>query len=73
MQDEREASEMQLRPWKWGGESIGRLLAAARERLDLRQAELARRLGVSGPNLSRIENGADLRVSTLIDVARAPA
>src|SRR5271154_3513295 len=62
---------MQHRPCKWGGETIGRLLAATRERLGLSQAELARRLGVSGANLSRIENGADLRVSTLIDVARA--
>ena len=62
---------MQHSPWKWGGEAIGHLLAATRERLGLSQAELARRLGVSGANLSRIENGADLRVSTLIDVARA--
>jgi transcriptional regulator with XRE-family HTH domain len=63
---------MQHRPWKWGGDApVGRLLAAARERLGLSQSELARRLGVSGANLSRIEHGADLRVSTLLDVARA--
>jgi HTH-type transcriptional regulator / antitoxin HipB len=62
---------MEHRPWTWGSESIGRLLAAARERLGLSQSELARRLGVSGANLSRIEHGADLRVSTLVDVARA--
>ncbi len=47
------------------------MLAAKREEIGLSQAELARRLGVSGANLSRIERGADLRVSTLIDVARA--
>jgi transcriptional regulator with XRE-family HTH domain len=63
---------MQHSPWKWGGDTpIGRLLASARERLGLSQSELARRLGVSGANLSRIEHGADLRVSTLVDIARA--
>lgn len=34
------------------------------------QTALARKLGVSNANLSRIEHGADLRVSTLIDIAR---
>jgi DNA-binding XRE family transcriptional regulator len=59
-------------PWNWTGETpVGQLLAAERERLGLSQSELARRLGVSGANLSRIERGADLRVSTLLDVARA--
>ena len=59
-------------PWKWGGEAtVGRILAATRERLGLSQSELARRLGVSGANLSRIEHGADLRVSTLLEIARA--
>jgi len=63
---------MQFSPWRWNAETpVGRILAAARERLGLSQAELARRLGVSGANLSRIEHGADLRVSTLLDVARA--
>lgn len=63
---------MQFSPWRWSAETpVGRILAAARERLGLSQAELARRLGVSGANLSRIEHGADLRVSTLLDVARA--
>jgi transcriptional regulator with XRE-family HTH domain len=63
---------MQLSPWKWSAEApVGRILAATRERLGLSQSELARRLSVSGANLSRIEHGADLRVSTLLDVARA--
>lgn len=63
---------MQDSLWNWGGEtSVGRILAAARERLGLSQGELARRLAVSGANLSRIEHGADLRVSTLVDIARA--
>lgn len=57
--------------WAWGRETIGPLLAAARERRGLSQAELGRRLGVSGANLSRIERGADLRISTLLDIARA--
>jgi HTH-type transcriptional regulator / antitoxin HipB len=34
------------------------------------QASLARRLGMSVSNLSRIEHGADFRVSTLLDLAR---
>ncbi len=50
---------------------LGRILAAARERLGLSQSELARRLRVSGANLSRIEHGSDLRVSTLLEIARA--
>jgi transcriptional regulator with XRE-family HTH domain len=63
---------MQHSPWKWGGgTALGRILAAARERLGLSQSELARRLGVSGANLSRIEHGTDLRVSTLLEIARA--
>lgn len=59
--------------WNFGnGErSIGQLLGLERERRGLSQSELARRLGVSQANLSRIEHGADLRVSTLLDVARA--
>ncbi len=50
--------------------SLGSLLACARRERGLSQAELARRLGMSGPHLSRIEHGADLRVSTLLDLAR---
>lgn len=63
---------MEHSPWRWRGETpVGRLLAAARERLGISQAELGRRLAVSAANLSRIERGADLRVSTLLELARA--
>ncbi len=52
-------------------ESLGSLLSQARAERKISQAALARRLGMSAPNLSRIEHGADFRVSTLLDVARA--
>jgi HTH-type transcriptional regulator / antitoxin HipB len=59
-------------PWSLGGQSagVGALLAAERRRQGISQGELARRLGVAQSNLSRIENGADLRVSTLLEIAR---
>jgi len=57
--------------WRWGESgAVGRILAEARERAGLSQTELARRLAVSGANLSRIEHGSDLRVSTLLEIAR---
>lgn len=64
---------MDQRLWRLGaGDApIGRLLARERERQGISQAALARTLGVSAANLSRIEHGADLRVSTLIEIARA--
>ncbi len=63
---------MKQRPWKLSSDtSVGELLADAREGQGLSQSELARRLGVSGANLSRIEHGADLRVSTLLEISRA--
>jgi transcriptional regulator with XRE-family HTH domain len=46
------------------------LLAERRRERGLSQTKLAERLGKSIPNVSRIEHGADLRVSTLLDVAR---
>jgi HTH-type transcriptional regulator / antitoxin HipB len=62
---------MEQTPWRWGqAGAIGRILAAAREYAGLSQTELARRLDVSASNLSRIEHGADLRVSTLLEIAR---
>lgn len=59
--------------WNLGGgdKPIGRLLAEERERRRISQGQLARSLGVSAANLSRIEHGADLRVSTLLEIARA--
>ena len=59
-------------PWRWGDSgTVGRILSAARERAGVTQAEIARRLGVSAANVSRIETGSDLRVSTLTELARA--
>ena len=37
----------------------------------LSQTQLAATLNVSNANISRIEHGADLRVSTLVEIARA--
>lgn len=54
-----------------GERSVGQLIALERQRQGISQGDLARRLGVSQANLSRIEHGADLRFSTLLDVARA--
>jgi transcriptional regulator with XRE-family HTH domain len=54
-----------------GERSVGQLLALERQRQGVSQGDLARRLGVSQANLSRIERGADLRFSTLLDVVRA--
>jgi len=63
---------MKQSPWRLGsGTPVGALLAATRKGQGLSQSELARRLGVSGANLSRIEHGADLRVSTLLEISRA--
>lgn len=45
-------------------------LAAFRRRRGITQAELARRLGVAAPHLSRIEHGTDPRLSTFVDIAR---
>jgi transcriptional regulator with XRE-family HTH domain len=56
----------------WGstGVPVGRLLAERRHARRLSQGDVAGRLGKSVANISRIEHGADLRVSTLLDVAR---
>jgi len=54
-----------------GAAAVGPLLAAERERQGISQGTLARRLGIAQSNLSRIEHGADLRLSTLLDIARA--
>ena len=49
---------------------FGQLLATTRKKLGISQTEAARRLAMTNGQLSRIEHGADLRVSTLLDVAR---
>ncbi|MBC5800559.1 MAG: helix-turn-helix transcriptional regulator [Candidatus Eremiobacteraeota bacterium] len=64
---------MEQNLWNLGGgdRSIGQLLAAERKRQGISQRSLARALKVSAANLSRIEHGSDLRVSTLLELARA--
>jgi transcriptional regulator with XRE-family HTH domain len=52
-------------------ETLGTQLGKIRSLRSVRQHELAGKLGISGPNLSRIEHGADFRVSTLVELARA--
>ncbi|MEO6991010.1 MAG: helix-turn-helix transcriptional regulator [Candidatus Baltobacteraceae bacterium] len=52
------------------GRRLGALLVAARKQLGLTQTQAARRLGMPNSHLSHIERGADLRVSTLLDIAR---
>ena len=54
---------------KWG-EGLGEALRRIRGERDITQADLAKRLGMSAANISRIEHGADFRVSTLLDLAR---
>jgi HTH-type transcriptional regulator / antitoxin HipB len=49
---------------------LGRGLRERRLRRKVAQGELAARLGMSAANLSRIEHGADFRVSTLLELAR---
>lgn len=55
------------------GEAYDALLALGelRESRGLTQAELAREMGVSQPNISKIENNADPRFSTLDSFVRA--
>lgn len=50
--------------------TLGRALRRRRHERKLTLAGLAQRLGMSISNLSRIEHGADFRVSTLLDIAR---
>ena len=45
-------------------------LTEARRGQGLSQAELAKRLGVAPSHLSRIEHGADPRLSTFLEIAR---
>ena len=58
-------------PSKAGRETLGTQLGQIRRSRRVSQQELALKLGIAGSNLSRIEHGADFRVSTLLDLARA--
>lgn len=52
--------------------TTGERIRSLRERAGLSQAELARRLGVNQGRVSALEReGADLRVSTLLRLAKA--
>lgn len=53
-------------------EYLTKLLKSARQEKNLSQRELSRKTGIQQTQISRIESGqADLRVSTLIDLARS--
>jgi predicted transcriptional regulator len=52
-------------------EALGLNLRMARERLAQSQRELAARAGFQQPQIARAEKGADIRLSTLIEIARA--
>jgi HTH-type transcriptional regulator/antitoxin HipB len=49
---------------------IGDWIQQAREKKQWSQAELGRRLGQPQSSISRIEGGADVRLSTLTEMAR---
>jgi len=49
---------------------MGRLLRKARLAVGLSQLELSQKLGVTQGTISRAETGRDLRVSTLVELAR---
>jgi len=49
--------------------SIAATLRAERRRRDLSQRELAKRTGTTQTQISRLENGHDAYVSTLLDIA----
>ncbi len=50
-------------------ERLGLDLKAARERLAQSQRQLAARTGFQQPQIARAEKGADVRLSTLIEMA----
>ncbi|HYW55209.1 MAG TPA: helix-turn-helix transcriptional regulator [Dongiaceae bacterium] len=54
-----------------GYETLGVQLGKIRRSRMVGQRELAAKLDIAPSNLSRIEHGADLRLSTLLDIARA--
>jgi transcriptional regulator with XRE-family HTH domain len=53
-----------------GPESLGEVLGRTRRGRGICRAEHARRLGMSAANIARIEQGGDMRVSTLLELAR---
>jgi transcriptional regulator with XRE-family HTH domain len=53
-----------------GEESLGDTLRRTRGERGISRAAHARRLGMSAVNVARIERGGDMRVSTLLELAR---
>jgi transcriptional regulator with XRE-family HTH domain len=60
-----------MKQYLGNGDGLGELLARRRRERRIAQSDLARKLGMSAANLSRIEHGSDFRVSTLLEIARA--
>lgn len=50
---------------------FGEILKNRRKELKLSQEELADRVGKQRPYISRIENGEDIRISNLVQIAQA--
>ena len=53
------------------GHGLIEVLRKLRDERGLSQASLAKRLGVAPSHISRIEHGADPRLSTFVEMARA--
>lgn len=50
---------------------FGEIIRTRRKELNISQEELAQKVGKKRPYISRLENGEDVRLSNLIQVARA--
>ena len=61
-----------LRPFELA-EELGRRLQQQRLRQNISQAELARRIGVSVPTISNLENGKNATMDTFLNVVLALA
>lgn len=59
-----------LRPFELA-EELGRRLQQQRLRQNISQAELARRIGVSVPTISNLENGKNATMDTFLNVVLA--
>ncbi len=50
---------------------FGEVLKKRRKYLNLSQEELAQKVGKQRPYISRVENGEDVRISNLVQIAKA--
>src|SRR5215468_5437773 len=65
-------SDMRRHIMSYASDEIVENLRTARQRIGLSQRDLSARIGVPQSHISKIESGgADLRLSTLIELARA--